>query len=131
MRTDRISIAQCVRILAAVNRLPVKWVVLTGVVLLAALLWWRGPVRLPESLTENRASVGSARPTIAPATPEAGISADRDESEVERLRALLERPGVRPHEAVLSFKDAAAYRRFLAAAGRRGLKVLARLRQGS
>jgi hypothetical protein len=44
-----------------------------------------------------------------------------------RLRADLAGRGARPNEAVLTFRDAEAYRRFLESAGASGLRVLGRL----
>ena len=46
---------------------------------------------------------------------------------LRNLRQALDQPDVRPHEAVLTFANAEAYRRFLARAARLGLTVLGQL----
>lgn len=94
---------------------------------MTALWWWRGPARQPgPPIVETRTTaVPSA--SIVPAITEDPTSDPIPEASGSGLRAPPEGTNARPNEAVLIFKDAAAYQRFLAGAGRGGLRVLARL----
>lgn len=69
------------------------------------------------------AAEGDLSPDIAAAAADAAARA----ALAERLRQNLNRPGVRADEAVLVFKDAEAYRRFLERARAAGLDVTGRL----
>ena len=83
------------------------------------------PVR-PAAVDQPRAS---GRPDDAPGDNLLAVSADaaaRAEL-AARLRDRLNQPGVRANEAVLTFKDAAAYRRFLERARAAGLEVVAKI----
>lgn len=92
---------------------------------LLALLWWRGPGRPP---AQPRDSTRTAKAPAARRAPTVTADPTADaRSEDSGLRAPANGTNARPNEAVLIFKDAAAYQRFLAGAGRGGLRVLARL----
>ncbi|HUL53751.1 MAG TPA: S8 family serine peptidase [Opitutaceae bacterium] len=69
-------------------------------------------------------AVGGGTPSLRPA-PSAAAATPRPAR--RDLRQALDQPDARPHEAVLIFADADAYRRFLARAARLGLTVLGQL----
>lgn len=105
---------------------------LLGVACAAFLLWlWRGPAE-----TIASADAPAAATPSPPANPPAISSAiaPHDPSPSAAIRRLLEelvrslgRRDTRPNEAVLTFKDDAALRRFLDRAHGAGLTVLARI----
>ena len=68
----------------------------------------------------------SPDPAPVVATPDEALAATADLF-FSGLRALLASPEARPHEATLTFRDDAAFRRFLARASAQGLIVIAQL----
>ncbi len=94
------------------------------IVLVVRLTLDRPPENSPASLpAAHTAATPPARPAPGPAGIGWGASALADRL-IDRLRQQLENRDARPREAVLTFKDEDAYRRFLARAGRDGLSVL-------
>lgn len=104
-----------------------------GAALTLVLVWllhWQGPAwREPGS-----PPYGSHLSAVTPAVPSAHRPASADllhsQSAAQLLAFLqqrLERPNVRPHEGVLTFKDEDAYRKFLARAAGAGITVLGQL----
>ena len=108
-------------------------------VLLALLLLWRLVVVERDSLAalakRDRALAQATGSTSTEATPVARKMPDRAtlraEAAAQQLLAKLEgqlaQRDVRRHESVLTFKDADAYRKFLARARQSGLTVLGQL----
>ena len=100
-----------------------------GAVILALtlLLRWRGPARLPAPQTIGTRTTKTPSTRIAHFVTKKPAPDPRTEDSGSGLHVAPDGPNARPNEAVLVFKDAAAYQRFLASAGRGGLRVLARL----
>ncbi len=99
----------------------------------AILGWWVGrdqsnPTAFATPAPEPLSAATSREEPTPP--PPATTSHSRGylvaEKLLARLRTALAEEKVRPNEAVLTFKDADAYRRFLARAAAAGLKVLGR-----
>jgi hypothetical protein len=118
------------------NRRTAAQAVILLLLVLAALLVWRlGPFRgaTPAPATGKSASAGgaprrAALPARAPTPPFASIL---DQASRQEALALLEqrlvRANARPEEAVMVFRDPAAYQRFLARASAAGLTLLGQL----
>jgi hypothetical protein len=108
-----------------------------GIAALLLLLWVveRGRVKsstMPAS--EPPATVDNWRPTVSSAAtamkrPAASFARSTLPGPplAKFLQQNLDRPGVRPHEALLTFANAEAYQRFLIRARQSGLTVLAQL----
>ena len=96
---------------------------LAGGVVIAILIAAR-----PSRPAPRPAPTVNASPAPAPvvATPDEALAATADLF-FSGLRALLASPEARPHEATLTFRDDAAYGRFLARASAQGLSVIAQL----
>lgn len=98
--------------------------------LLILLAWPRSAPRRPTA----KAAAATAPAQVAAAMDETASPAAAPRTLSPEVRALLEKliaqlgaRDVRPREAVLTFKDEAAMRRFLERAGRSGVRVLDRL----
>jgi hypothetical protein len=86
------------------------------------------PVPTPTSPAANgRPTVASAKATAARTAVPVERSDPPGQPILKSLQRLLDRPGARPHEALLTFANAEAYRRFFARARESGLTVLAQL----
>jgi hypothetical protein len=117
------------------NRRSLLQLALLLLVAIATLLVWRaGPVRINPAPAPTKASATAAAPRRAPpasrpATPP--ISTLFDQATRQEALALLEqrlvRANARPNEAVMLFKDEAAYRQFLARAAAAGLTILGQI----
>ena len=110
--------------------LPLAGVCLATVLLLLWLVGrdWVRPATVPTPPaasgrpTVASAAAATARPTAPDVRPNlAGRPI------LKYLQSTFDRPGVRSHEAVLTFANAEAYRKFLARANQSGLTVLAQL----
>ncbi len=104
-----------------------------GVVCAALLVWlWldsRASARRTEALLKARREAANFKP-VAPVTREPPRPAMTESAVKELLATLmsrLDRRDAREHEAVLTFKSAEAYQKFLARAGASGLKLLGQL----
>ncbi len=89
-------------------------------------LWWRTP-SVPESPIAGTTKTGPLPSVRSGGPPLTGDAGDLLAWIRARLRADLAGRGARPNEAVLTFRDREAYRRFLDNAGASGLRVLGRL----
>ncbi len=93
------------------------------------LLWRTDPLRPGADAAGPSANKGGALRSSTPASGRADAATDSDA--YARLLARLAAPegarGARANEAVVTFKDAAALERFLAAAAAAGLEVRARI----
>src|SRR5882724_130566 len=106
----------------------------TGAGLALLLVWllrWNGPAWRPVAPVATPGLVSLPKPArFAPVRRLAGADALRNQTAAELLVFLqqqLEQTGARPREAVLTFSDAAALRRFLARAPQAGITVIGQL----
>ena len=93
----------------------------------AVLLVWLWRADLAGARQEHVARAASA---VKPAVTQADVSVDIDavtRSLLVTLERLLSRSDTRAREGLLTFKDEAAYRRFLARSQKSGLNVLGQL----
>ena len=108
---------------------------LVGASIAAGLfLLWRAEREPARPEVPPALPAASGRPTVAgtaaaaahPARPDARSSL-AGHPVMQSLQQTLDRPGVRSHEALLTFANAEAYRKFLARARQSGLTVLGQL----
>ncbi len=100
-----------------------------GIACALFLVWlWRDTrVGLDQLAPARTAAPSASSPTpLSAATPDAALSTAA-RALLTALERALSRPDIRAREAVLTFTDDAAYRRFLARAAAAGLNVIGRL----
>ena len=113
------------------KQLPQIAALAVGAACAALLLWmWTTDREAARRLRDARAAADSARvetakPTVTKSTPDAVDPVSK--ALLAMLQQLLTRSDSRAKEAILSFKDDAAYRRFLDRAQKAGLTVLGQL----
>ena len=102
-----------------------------GVVCAAWLLWlWRASFSPATPESTGPAALAAMAPASSTAKSADRTDDDADEITAALLRALqraIERPDARPREALLTFKDDEALRRFLERAAASGLEVVDRV----
>ena len=87
-----------------------------------------GPVSMAAAGSSNPGPAGAGMPPAAAGRASAEARSNQPAKPVLKyLQQLLDQPDARPHEAVLTFTSAEAYRRFLARASQLGITVLGRL----
>jgi len=87
-----------------------------------------GPVSMAAAGSSNPGPAGAGMPPAAAGRASTEARSNQPAKPVLKyLQQLLDQPDARPHEAVLTFTSAEAYRRFLARASQLGITVLGRL----
>ncbi len=106
----------------------------TGAVLTLLLVWllrWRGPAWRDPGPGITALVAPAAPPPLrvlsSPSGPRLPAFNQTAAQLMTFLQQRLERPNARPHEGVLAFKDADAYRRFLARAQTSGITVIGQI----
>jgi hypothetical protein len=116
------------------NRRTANQIVVLLLVVMATLLVWRfGPLRraAPVAAKEPPPLASPRRAALPARSGQPPIAAILDQATRQEALALLEqrlvRANARPEEALMVFRDEAAYQRFLARAGAAGLTILGQI----
>ncbi len=113
---------------------PLALAILLAATGLGAAFWFSMPPAdgpAPSNLAPDLATSPAVGPAGAEDAEDDWLAAAADSAALEKiaatLRTRLNRPGLRANEAVLTFKDADAYRRFLERARAAGLEVIGKI----